>query len=84
MKRTLLVIAIIVAQGIPATAQSREKSLYRWLDRDLIPFVQQQLLVHPRFKNETVMFVVLKDNVPAAASNALALSLRDRILDRLR
>ena len=81
MKKTLLFIAIIIAQGIPATAQSREQSLDRWLDRDLIPFVQQQLLVHPRFKNETVMFVVLKDNVPAAASNALALSLRDRILD---
>jgi len=81
MKRTLLVIAIIIAQGIPATAQSREKSLDRWLERDLVPFVQQQLVVHPRFKNETVMFVVLKDNVPAAASNALALSLRDRLLD---
>jgi len=42
--------------------------------------VRQQLLVHPRFKNETVMFVVLRDNAPASASNALALSMRDRIL----
>jgi hypothetical protein len=81
MKRLLILIAIIIAQGIPATAQSRDKNLDRWVDRDLIPFVRQQLIVHPRFKGETVMFVVLKDNVPAPVSNALALSLRDRILD---
>jgi len=80
MKRFLLLIAVIVAQAIPATAQSREKDLDRWVDRDLIPFVQQQLVVHPRFKGETVMFVVLRDNVPAPVSNALALSLRDRVL----
>ena len=81
MKRLLVLMAILVAQGIPATAQSREKQLDRWIDRDLVPFVQQQLVMHPRFKGETVMFVVLKDNAPAAVSNALALSLRDRLLD---
>jgi len=79
-RRILVLLTILVAQSIPAVAQSREKDLDRWLDRDLIPYVRQQLLVHPRFKNETVMFVVLRDNAPASASNALALSLRDRIL----
>jgi len=79
-KRILILLTILVAQAIPAVAQSREKDLDRWLDRDLIPYVRQQLLVHPRFKNETVMFVVLRDNAPASASNALALSLRDRML----
>jgi hypothetical protein len=79
-KRILILLTILVAQAIPAVAQSREKNLDRWLDRDLIPYVRQQLLVHPRFKNETVMFVVLRDNAPASASNALVLSLRDRIL----
>ncbi len=81
MKRLMLLIAVIISQAIPATAQSKEKELDRWVDRDLVPFVQQQLLVHPRFKGETVMFVVLKDNVPAPVSNALALSLRDKLLD---
>lgn len=81
MKRMLVLMAILVAQAIPATAQSREKSLDRWVERDLIPFVQQQLLVHPRFKGETVVFVVLKDSLPAPVSNALALSLRDRVLE---
>ena len=81
MKKLMLLAAVIIAQAIPATAQSREKALDRWVDRELVPFVQQQLLVHPRFKGETVMFVVLKDNVPAPVSNALALSLRDTMLD---
>ena len=75
IKRILILLTILVAQAIPAVAQSREKDLDRWLDRDLIPYVRQQLLVHPRFKNETVMFVVLRDNTPASVSNALAILL---------
>lgn len=80
IRRTLILLTVLVAQAIPTVAESREKDLDRWLDRDLIPYVRQQLIVHPRFKNETVMFVVLHDNAPASASNALALSLRDRVL----
>lgn len=79
-RRILIVMTMLVAQAIPAVAESREKNLEHWLDRDLIPYVQQQLLKHPRFRNETVMFVVLRENAPASASNALALSLRDRLL----
>ncbi len=81
MRRMLILLTVIVAQAIPTVAESREKDLDRWLERELIPYVQQQLQNHPRFRNETVMFVVLRDNVPASASNALALSVRDRLLD---
>lgn len=81
INRFLLVLVVLIAQAIPTTAESREKDLDRWVDRDLIPHVRQQLLVHPRFKGETVMFVVLKDNAPTPVSNALAISLRDRLLD---
>ena len=81
MYRVLMLLAVLVAQAIPATAESREKDLDRWIDKDLIPHVQKQLLNHPRFKGETVMFVVLRDNLPAPVSNALAISLRDRLLD---
>ena len=81
MRRMLILLTVVVAQAIPAVAESREKDLDRWLDRELVPYVQQQLTNHPRFRNETVMFVVLRDNVPASASNALALSIRDRLLD---
>ena len=80
MQRLLILLTLIVAQSIPAVAESREKDLDRWVDRDLIPYVNQQLILHPRFKNETVMFVVLDDNAPAPASNALALAIRDRLL----
>jgi hypothetical protein len=80
-RRLLIILTLVLAQSIPTTAQSREKGLDQWLDRELVPYVKQQLLVHPRFKNETVMFVVLQDNAPASISNELALSLRDRLLE---
>ena len=80
MKRLLIVLAMLVAQSIPTVAESREKDVDRWVDRDLIPYVRQQLVVHPRFRDETVMFVVLDDNAPASSTNALALSIRDRLL----
>ena len=80
MKRTLILLTLFIAQAIPTVAESREKDLDRWVDRNLIPYVRQQLVVHPRFKNETVMFVVLNDNAPASTTNALALSMRDRLL----
>jgi len=81
IRRILVILTVILAQSIPTTAQSREKDLDQWLDRELVPYVTQQLKVHPRFKNETVMFVVLEDNAPAPTSNKLALSLRDRLLE---
>jgi hypothetical protein len=80
-RQLLLLLTLVLAQSIPTTAQSREKDLDQWLDRELVPYVKQQLVVHPRFKNETVMFVVLQDNAPASTSNELALSLRDRLLE---
>ena len=80
MRRFMILLALLVAQSIPTVAESREKDLDRWIDRDLIPYVRQQLLVHPRFKGETVMFVVLDENAPASSTNALALSVRDRLL----
>lgn len=81
MRRLLILITLVIAQSIPTVAESREKELDHWVSRDLIPYVRQQLLVHPRFKNETVMFVILRDNVPASISNELALSLRDQLLE---
>ncbi len=81
MKRLLAALLVVYAQAIPATAAAKEMALDRWVDRNLVPYVRQQLTKHPRFKGETVMFVVLRDNAPASISNALALSLRDQLLD---
>jgi len=80
MRRFMVLLTLLVAQSIPTVAESREKDVDRWVDNDLIPYIRQQLLVHPRFKDETVMFVVLDDNAPASTTNALALSIRDRLL----
>lgn len=63
------------------TVNARDADLDTWVDAELIPAVNEKLLSHPRFKGETVMFVVLDDNSPAPVSNELALSLRDRLLD---
>jgi hypothetical protein len=74
-----LLILLVFALTSPAVAKDR--NLDRWFDDDLLPYVATQLVEHPRFKGETVMFVVLENNAPAAVSNTLALALRDRLLD---
>ncbi len=73
----LLALLLIVA--FPAAASERD--LDRWVDDQLIGYVTEQLLTHPRFRGETVMFVVLDGETPASVSNELALSIRDRLLD---
>ena len=78
MSRPLL---ILLCYCLTAGAAAAERSLDRWFEQELLPFVTSQLVEHPRFKGETVMFVVLEDNVPASVSNELAISLRDRMLD---
>jgi hypothetical protein len=62
-------------------AAAAERNLDHWFDRELVPYVTSQLVEHPRFKGESVMFVVLEDKLPASVSNQLAISLRDRLLD---
>jgi len=77
-QRLTALLFLLAAANDAATTNDRD--LERWLNRDALPFVKQQLLEHPRFKGETLMFVVLEDNAPATSTNALALSLRDRLL----
>ena len=79
MSSRIITVALLLVAAMPAVA--KERNLDRWFDQELVPFVSTQLVEHPRFKGETVMFVVLEDKVPASVSNALALSLRDRLLD---
>lgn len=79
MKRASLLILCLSC--LVARADAAEQSLDRWFDRELLPYVTSQLVTHPRFRGESVMFVVFEDNVPAPVSNALAISLRDRLLE---
>ena len=71
----------LISCCLATVASAKERNLDRWFDDELVPYVTSQLTEHPRFKGETVMFVVLEDNVPASVSNSLAISLRDRLLD---
>ncbi len=79
MIRALL--AIFCLSLLVARADAAETSLDRWFDRELLPYVTSQLVSHPRFKGESVMFVAFEDNLPTPVSNALAISLRDRLLE---
>ena len=79
--RRIPVIVLALIAGSPAFAAAAERNLDRWVENELIPHVRQELQTHPRFSGETVMFVVLEDNAPATQTNALALSMRDRLLD---
>jgi hypothetical protein len=79
MTRAVAMIVSLALAALPAIAA--EPDLDRWFDKELVPYATSQLVEHPRFKGESVMFVVLEDNVPASVSNNLAISLRDRLLD---
>ena len=78
IRKAIIVLSLSL---LAAQAGATERNLDRWFDRELVPFVTSQLVEHPRFKGESVMFVVFEDNVPASVSNELAISLRDRLLD---
>lgn len=72
-----LAMTLLLTLSVPSAA--RERSLDAWFDAELTPWVLQQLSEHPRFRGETVMFVNLDNDRPAARSNALSVQLRDRL-----
>lgn len=81
MTRLLARLACAILLLSTAAAHGRDIDLDKWLDRELIPHVTEQLTQHPRFRGETILFVVLENDSPAPVTNSLALALRDRLLD---
>lgn len=77
--RTIATALGILLFALPTAA--REQGLDQWFDAELVPAVNERLQNHPRFRGQTVMFVVIDDNEPASVSNELTLSLRDRLLN---
>jgi len=75
--RIVFLLAIAAATLLPGAACA--SALDDWVDDDLLPAVDETLTTHARFKGESVRFVVFDDDAPAAASNALAVALRDRL-----
>lgn len=74
-----LIAAMLLVTG--ARAASYQADLESWITRDLTPYVTKQLTSQPRFRNESVRFVVLADENPQSASSKLALGIRDRLRD---
>ncbi len=62
-------------------ADAREQALSRWADTELLPYATERLQSHPRFKGQTIEFVVFDGAVAASTSSELALSLRNRLLN---
>ncbi len=80
--RPFLIVFMVSLLGSTASHAARyQADLEAWISKDLTPYVTQKLSSSPRFKNESVRFVVLADENPQSASNKLAMSIRDRLRD---
>jgi hypothetical protein len=72
-----LLATVFLMAALPLGAASRHADFDTWLVNELTPYVKEQLSSHPRFKGESLRFVVLKNGKPQATSNSLALRVRD-------
>ena len=83
MSRFVSIALFILAMhmAVDVRAASYKDDLEAWISRDLKPYVTQQLITQPRFKNESIRFVILADENPQSVSSKLALSIRDRLRD---
>ena len=81
MGRLLLIALCLLLASLGAPAASSSPDLDTWVDRDLVPWLRQQLATLPRFRNESFRFVVLSDDSPQSEGSALAIQLRDRLRD---
>ncbi len=73
----LLIIAVGLVLAFDASARPRDAEA--WVALNVAPSLVRELSSHPRFRGESIRVVVFADDRPAAASNAFALSLRDRL-----
>lgn len=85
MKFLQVTVVCLLAAGYADTGHpaSRNADLDTWLARELLPYVKQQLTTHPRFRNESFRFVVMRDDSPQSEGSALAIGIRDRLRDSL-
>ena len=77
------VLIYISAMLIAFPASAARGDLDHWFERDLAPYVREQLTSMPRFRNQAVRFVVMQDDSPQSEGNALVLHLRDRLRDAM-
>lgn len=77
IRPAVLVFALLALYAADAAAKPRDAEA--WVALTVAPALVRELSTHPRFQGETVRVVVFADDQPAASSNVLALSLRDRL-----
>ena len=75
LKLMLIALAFVLA----SVAHAKPRDAEAWVALNVAPSLVKELSSHPRFRGESIRVVVFADNRPAASSNALALSLRDRL-----
>lgn len=80
---TRMFLIFVFALSSAANAASYRNDLNQWIYEALTPYVADQLTTQPRFKNETVRFVVMSGDDLQSASNKLALSIRDQLRESL-
>lgn len=64
-------------------AGAREPDVDEWVERTLSRYVADTLSAHPRFKDASVRFVVMRNGTPQSDVDALSLRLRDRLQRRV-
>ena len=67
----------------PALSLAATPSLDQWIQNSLVPELSVHIDSHPRFRGETLRFVVLDDGQPAAISNELSIAVRDKLRDEI-
>ena len=82
-KDRIVAILLILWTWPCMSSAASAAELTNWVDQELAPYVARQLTEHPRFKDQTVVFVALENGVPAPVTNALALALRDRLVNAI-
>ena len=75
-----LLLTMMLCAAQPAVA-SRLNDLDLWVESDLVPYVQRELSSLPRFRDESLRFVVMEGDSPQSEGSELSLKIRDRLRD---
>lgn len=81
-----ILILLSLALSLDATAGALSfstSSLDRWIDRELGPYLAEQLATYPRFKGESVALVAMDGAEVTPEIDELTLEIRRRLTDRL-
>ena len=79
----LIALLLLAALVLSSNALAKPRGAEAWVSLTVAPALARELSTHPRFRGESIRVVVFADDLPAARSNAFALSLRDRLANSI-